>query len=768
MRADDRLTNLRALTTANWDLAFATAFAALVGGNFQAAFALALGAGPFLYSLILALPALIGVLQIPGSQLGERSRSYKRFVAPGWLTWKVAWLPAVALPLLPESFPRLEVFILCVVVSSAAVFLVNATYNAWLSWLVPESHRGWYFARRHAIATVVSVLIGFPASLGLDAMQRANRYELGLSIIFGAGVLFGLISFLFFLRMPDTYRDKVSSGSLKDSWKDLTSPLSHRPFRRLLLFLVVFLIGQAIAAPFFFKYGREVLGLAFFDFQIFGAAHAVATLLSAPLWGYLSDKYGNKPVLFISGLLLALGPLSWVIARPGADAWNYTILIIGHISAGFSWTGVIVGQGNIVLAVTPASMRAQGIGLSQAVMTLVGGLAPLAGGLFMQLAQNLPLKLQYDILFSANSALRVFAVLFLFGVYDPTSMRIREFMLQVWGVRPRGVLALRRLAQTPEPRRREEALRELVRARMRFAERELISLLSDPSPSVRRLATQGLREVGGPSALDGLLRFVRSHPRLVDETILEAIAAIGDPRAVSTLRELLLDEHFPLRSACARALGALRSPEAVAALEVAAKDEDTELRFAALRALGEIGDRSCAATVLYALNDPSPAVRLAGAQACASLAIPEAAPRLRIALSESDDEALPEIAYALAVCGDRSDLEPILWAASRAKTELGRRRCLLGAARLLQVEDELYRYLLLDPVALDRELMRRAASGPPAMEEALRAYHRGDEQAAVRILVESTSNDEMRLLAEVPIPEAYLLAVCLATNSQQA
>lgn len=766
MRSEDRLANLRALTTANWDLAFATAFAALVGGNFQAAFALALGAGPFLYSFILALPALIGILQIPGSQLGERSRSYKRFVAPGWLTWKLAWLPAIALPLLPESFPRLEVFILCVVVSSVAVFLVNATYNAWLSWLVPESHRGWYFARRHAIATVVGVLIGFPASLGLDAMQRTNRYDLGLSIIFGAGVLFGLISFLFFLRMPDAHRKEIASGSLKESWKDLTSPLSHRPFRRLLVFLVIFLVGQAIAAPFFFKYGREVLALTFFDFQIFAAAHAFATLLSAPLWGYLSDKYGNKPVLFISGLLLALGPLSWVIAQPGANVWNYTVLIIGHISAGFSWTGVVVGQGNIVLAVTPASMRAQGIGLSQAVMTLVGGLAPLAGGVFMQLSQSLPPKLQYDILFSANSALRVVAVLFLFGVHDPTSMRIREFLLQVWGMRPRGVLALRRLAQTPEPRKREEALRELVRARMRFAERELISLLNDPSPSVRRLATQGLREVGGPAALDALLDFVQTHPHLVEEEALEAIATIGDNKAVPILSKLLLDKGFPLRSACARALGELRSPEAVSALLLALKDEDDEVRYTALHALADIGDRECAPAVIDALDDRSPSVRLAAAQACASLALTEAAPRLRMALSEATDETLPEIAYALGICGDKGDLEAILWAATRARSQLGRRRCLLGAAHILQIEDELYRYFLLDPVALDRELMRQARNGLQAMEDALRAYHGGSEQKAVHLLAEATGDEDLRLIAEIPVPEAYLLAVCVVAKRQ--
>ncbi len=766
MQRDDRLTRLQALQTANWDLAFATAFAALVGGNFQAAFALELGADPFLYSFILALPALLGVLQIPGSQLGERFRSYKRFVGPGWLLWKLAFLPVVFLPLLPSSFPRLTTFILCIAVSSCAVFLVNATYNAWLSFLVPESHRGWYFARRHAIATVVSVLIGFPASLALDLWQKAGQYALGFTVLFGAGVLFGLLSFLFFLRMPETERENVAKGSLGDSFRDMRAPLRHRPFRRLIVFLVVFLVGQSIAAPFFFKFGREVLDLRFLDFQFFGAAHAAVTLLCAPLWGYMSDRYGNKPVLFTSGILLAIGPLSWVFTQPGNMPWNYTILTLGHVAAGFAWTGVIVGQGNIVLAITPPSLRAQGIGLSQAVMTIVGGLAPMVGGLFMQFAAFLPPKSQYDILFSANSALRVFAVLFLFGVHDPSSMRIREFLSSLLGVRPRGVMALRKLARTGGEEERAELLSRLKDARMKLAERDLIAFLDDPSPRVRQAAVRALREVGGAEAAVALRRFAEAHPELVDDDVVDALAALGDVEACGVLAGFVGDPSSPVRSAAARALGILRCPECAPLLIQAARDADPEVRHAAVSALTEMGCAEAEAVILERITDPVPSVRLAAARACAEMHFRSAAPRLRVALSDATDETIPEIAYALAVCCGYSDLETILWAAAGVRSQLGRRRCLLAAARILGVEDELYRLLLMDPVARDQEILRRARSGGASMEAAVRAYQNDDEAAGVVALAEASGLEEVRMLADFEIEERFLLALVLATKRQ--
>ena len=134
-----------------------------------------------------------------------------------------------------------------------------------------------------------------------DWMEKHNNYTYGLSIIFGFGVLFAFVSFAFYLRMPNTEREVATAPSMRASIAALAKPLQDKRFVWLLVFLVFFVFAQTFAAPFFFPYGRQVLHLEFFQFQVFAAFQAAATLLSAPMWGYLSDKYGNKPVLFISG-----------------------------------------------------------------------------------------------------------------------------------------------------------------------------------------------------------------------------------------------------------------------------------------------------------------------------------------------------------------------------------------------------------------------------------------------------------------------------------
>ncbi|MCL6624625.1 MAG: hypothetical protein K6T17_08440, partial [Fimbriimonadales bacterium] len=106
---DERFKRLRALTTANWEMAFATAFATLVGGNFQSEFVRWLTSSDRVRAFVVAAPAILGLLQIPGSLWAERFSSYKRFVFWGALIWRVWWLPVIFLPLVPSGFPKVEV-----------------------------------------------------------------------------------------------------------------------------------------------------------------------------------------------------------------------------------------------------------------------------------------------------------------------------------------------------------------------------------------------------------------------------------------------------------------------------------------------------------------------------------------------------------------------------------------------------------------------------------------------------------------------------------
>ena len=66
-----------------------------------------------------------------------------------------------------------------------------------------------------------------------------------------------------------------------------------------------------------------------------------------------------------------------------------------------------------------------------------------------------------------------------------------------------------------------------------------------------------------------------------------------------------------------------------------------------------------------------------------------------------DDEAASEVAYALGAVGTVDDISLILQTAEKCVSIITRRRCLLGLARLLGVESEVYRLLLLDGMSRD-------------------------------------------------------------------
>lgn len=751
-------------------MAFATAFGALVAGNFLAEFIRILTRDDRLRAWITAVSAILGLLQIPGSVLAERYESYKKYVAYGGFFWRFWWIPIVFLPLAPESFPRLEVLTLCIVFQAISIHLVQPTYNAWLGALVPSSHRAWYFSRRVALATLVAAAIGFPFSWFVDWMRGRDLLNVALSLSFGVGVLFGFISFYFYMRMPDTKRQEVRAGSILHDFASLRRPFKDRTFRRLLVFLIVFTTSQFMAGPFFFYYAREILDIGLLELQVYGGVHAVTSILAAPLWGYLSDKYGNKPVLFLSGLLLSIGPLMWVFAIPQGGLWNYGILTFGHICAGLAWTGVSFAQFNFMLAVLRPEIREPALGVIQASNAVITGLSPMASGFWLHWATGIFGEAwSYQALFVLNGVLRAGSVFLLGSITDPSSAKIPEFLGQIAGVRPKGVFAMRRLSLEKEPERKEEAIRQIGESGMKLAEVELIKLLHDPSPNVRRQAAIAMGKVGGRESVSALVDLIQHHPHLVEEEMVEALGAIGDTEAIPALISLLKNPSSVLRRASAKALGRLGSREALEPLmEAAETSGDVELRRAAIQALRMIGDRNCEEVIMRALRDEHPSVRIAAAEACAELGLKRCADVLRESLASYRDEAAGEMAYALAHVGDTNDIPLILKVASQLESPVVRWRCLLAAARLLGVEHRFYELLMGGVVQRDNFLVNLLQSRHRevrGLRRAIGLYHMGEEKEALRHLAQNNPDKWLLALAEYAPEDGFLLAAALLERS---
>lgn len=749
-------------------MAFASAFGTLVTGNFLVGLIKYLGGGDLWIGVLSAIPSVFGILQIPGAIWGRSKDSYKRFILPGGLLWRLFYVPFIAIPFLPvDATVKLSLAMFCALAAAASTFLVNPIYNDWLAELVPPESRGSFFSRRNAIATMVGGGTGVLGGLVLDEFRRHGHYQLGFSVIFATALLCASASFGFFLSMTDMPRVKPIRQSLGQGILAFATPFRDPAYRPVLVFLAAATIGQGFAGSFYAAYAIESVHLPFTVLQLAGACQALGTVLSARFWGFGSDKYGNKPMLAIAGLSLAVNPIPWMLCRPDQLTFNTVMLLIAHVFFGVMWGGVGLCQFNIMLSTAKPEDRANYLGAGLALTALVGGLSPMVGATVMAnlRAHYVPFH-AYQILFLLTALLRVAGMLFLTSVREAGSTEVRTALQHLSEATPTRVRALRRLTRGTSAEVRGEALEQLGDEGFTMAADEMVKALYDPLPKVRRQAAQALARLRDPAsqhrAATALIEQLGQHPDLVEEETIEALGAMRDVRAVELLSSLLKSPRTLVRRAAAKALGLMEVPAAVAPLiEAAGASDDPDLRRAAVQALRRLEEPEAAPMLAAATLDRRASVRVAAAEAVAELGIKEAAPKLRQALEQFPDSGTSAIAYALGVVGDRADMPRILAAIDRCSTPLTRRQALLGAARLLGVERETYRLMLLEGMPRDAalmELLKPASRRSKGIQLALNQYSEGHEAQAVGTLASVDDSAELRLLAECPMPEAFLVA----------
>lgn len=762
----NRLENFRNLRYANMDVGFATAFGTLVTGTFLVGFIKYLGGADIWIGLLAAVPSLLGILQIPGGIWGRGFPSFKPFVFVGGLLWRLLYIPLIALPFLPiPNEIKLWLLAGCIGLAAAAVLTVNPIYNDWLAEMVPPSSRGWYFSRRNAVATGVGASVGVLGGLILDGFRRSGQEGIGFSTIFGLGTVCAGISLWQFMRMRDLPRPNPVKQTVREGTRAFGEPFRDKNFRRVLVFLALFVVGQSLPGNLFSAFALESLGLPFTIIQAAGFMHAIGNLLSAKMWGFLADKYGNKPMLTLVGFGLALTPLMWLFCYPGRDLHNTIVLLTSHVLVGAVWAGVALCQFNLLLATAKPEDRSTYIGVGLGIQAIMGGVAPLLGAaLLSQLRHVLAAPDAYKWVFGTAMALRFLAVFFLAPVREEGAIRIRTALSQLRRTTPGGIRAMRSLTQSADAESRVEAIGRVAQSHYSLGADEIIKALHDPSPKVRRSAARALARLKDATAGEALVHMVTDHPDLVEEETVEALGKLRHAQAVPALVDLLQSPRSLLRRAAAKALGRVGSADAIEPLMAAAGEPgDTDLRRASLQALRVLGARDAQTVVGDALSDPHPSVRIAAAEAVSELSMTELAPQLRRSLAEYGDEAASEVAYALGCTGSIEDVAAILSVAENCVSMTTRRRCLLGIARMLEVERAAYRLLSVEGMALDAALLEQlkpALRIRPSLTVALELYSSGDEPGALRVLAEGNPHPALAALAETPVEEAFLVA-CL-------
>ncbi|MEQ1936265.1 MAG: HEAT repeat domain-containing protein, partial [Fimbriimonadaceae bacterium] len=432
------------------------------------------------------------------------------------------------------------------------------------------------------------------------------------------------------------------------------------------------------------------------------------------------------------------------------------------------WAGVALCQYNIMLSTAKEEQRANYLSLALAVQSVIGFAAPMLGAqAFASFSGSVSAIIAYQWVVVLTMVIRFLSIWFLFPVREEGATEIKRTLKELTTVTPSGLRAFRALSRSGDASLRAEAIADVADHGTSLAGDQIIKALHDPSPRVRRQAAMALGRLNDPNATRALIHQLADHPDLVEEETVEALGLLGSPDAVEPLIKMLGSPRSLTRRAAAKALARIGDMRATPSLvEAASQPGDPDLRRASLQALRMLGASDADQAFCDALFDPTPSVRIAAAEGVAELELGAALPYVRQSLAYYEDEAASEVAYALGAIGSKEDIPLILKEAQRCVSMITRRRCLLGVARVLGVEQPTYRLMLIEGMARDQAIMKMLAShlkGSKRLRDSLELYSQGDELEALRQLSPNRRYPEFTDFSAQPVEELFLIVATLVS-----
>jgi MFS family permease len=417
------------LKASTWDGVFATVFSNVTGGVLLSDFLLELGANPVEIGLLSSIPMVVNLLQPLGAYVSEQTTSrhwYGLWVfAPSRLLWLIL-AAAIAWESWHSGKPHdLVVWTLAVVfLTSLLGALGSASWLSWMAALVPAKLRGRYFGLRNMASNSVNLVCVPLLGLALSAWS-SNKIE-GYGVLLLLGAIAGIISLAFQFSMADINPQeevKRKSHSIEATTSNATHLLGANSLK-FLVYLSLWTFAVNISAPFFNLYLLDNLKIDVSWVTIYGSLMSGASLLMLLVWGRLADRWGNRPLLLVVGVLVAVTPLLWLgTNQEQLSLWLWFPLL--HLLMGGTWAAIDLCGNNLQMAVATGKHQATFFGIAAAVTGVSGALGATVGGF---IAQNSDLG-GLPGLFSLSAVLRLVALLPLVLVGEEGSHSVKKLWI---------------------------------------------------------------------------------------------------------------------------------------------------------------------------------------------------------------------------------------------------------------------------------------------------------------------------------------------------
>ena len=405
---------------------FAAAHGALTTGVFFTGFALLMGADDAVMGILAAIPYLGQVCQLLSAYLTERTGKVKAVTLAGGAGGRLIWVFPIVLLFLPGlslSF-RIGALIVFFVLSYGLLYISYNSWTAWMSELIPERLRGRYFGARNVVVVIVALALTLAGGVVLDAFQRVDLERLGFAAIFAVAVVAAAASAVLLTKQPVL---AAPASSAADFFRKLRAPLADANYRRVLYFFAAWNFAWGVPLAFWNVHMLAYLRMSYFQASLFNAILSLVSAVAYPVWGKITDRAGNKPVLAITAAAIGVLPLLWLAPRPGAI---WPIWLIPFV-AGSSWAGFNLAAFTFPLALAPRAARVHYVavfgiltGAAAFVASTLGGFIAQAMAPYIWVIGGVEF-INYHFLFALSAAGRLACLLILRRIRDERSAGVR-------------------------------------------------------------------------------------------------------------------------------------------------------------------------------------------------------------------------------------------------------------------------------------------------------------------------------------------------------
>jgi MFS family permease len=445
-------TSLKASTA---DGVLSAVFSLITGGILLSNFLVELDVSPVVFGMLSSIPMLVNLIQPLGAYLSERTTSRFQYALWTYGISRILWLfLVVGIAIFYwggiDSHQLMVLTLLIVLVTHLLGGLGNASWLSWIAIIVPRRLRGRYFGLRNSAGSLTNLLC-LPLA-GVAVSNWPGGTLQGYGIVLLIGIVFGIVGLWcqhFQVDVNPQLQNAVvqypqnseSSLAKKDDvveepliTTDITPPednfwssiKKNSNFLKFLLYFGLWMLAVNISAPFFNLYMLDTLDLDVSVVTLYTSIQAGANLLMLILWGKLADRIGNRPILLLVGILVAVSPLLWLgTSNYYLDIWLWLPLL--HILAGVTWAAIDLCNNNLQIEITPVKNQSIYFAIAAAVSGASGALGTTIGSFIAQFIGYGGLLG----LFTVSSLFRLVALVPLIFVKEQPTQSLTQ-MIQVW------------------------------------------------------------------------------------------------------------------------------------------------------------------------------------------------------------------------------------------------------------------------------------------------------------------------------------------------